>query len=160
MMISMVRSVDIQTKLLCIIALCNLLDDNTVDYMLKEGLVGSVANLSKMSDNDTTHLCATLMNQLTYYVEARKNIAEKVPILQSLFAMTDSDRTETRIMAARTTSNLVLCPEVGHQTLEAGALKSLEAGVDSGDDEAALQCLKAIFLASTVTHLHPHDIRY
>ena len=81
MMISMVRSVDLQTKLLCVIALCNLLDDCTVDYILQEGLVGSVANLSKISDSDTTHLCATLMNQLTYYLPARLNIAEKVPIV-------------------------------------------------------------------------------
>ena len=81
MMISMVRSVDLQTKLLCVIALCNLLDDCTVEYILNEGLVGSVANLSKISDSDTTHLCATLMNQLTYYLPARLNIAEKVPIV-------------------------------------------------------------------------------
>ena len=80
MMISMVRSVDLQTKLLCVIALCNLLDDCTVEYILNEGLVGSVANLSKISDSDTTHLCATLMNQLTYYLPARLNIAEKVSI--------------------------------------------------------------------------------
>ena len=31
-----VRSVDQQTKLLCIIALSNLLDETTVDYMLDE----------------------------------------------------------------------------------------------------------------------------
>ena len=34
--------------------------------------------------------------------------------------MTDASRAETRIMAARTTANLVLCPIVGSQTLEAG----------------------------------------
>jgi hypothetical protein len=76
MMISMVRSVDLQTKLLCIIALCNLLDDNPVAYMLEEGLVASVANLSKMPDTDTTHLSATLMNQLTFYPSARAHIAD------------------------------------------------------------------------------------
>ena len=34
--------------------------------------------------------------------------------------MTDASRAETRIMAARTTANLVLCSVVGSQTLEAG----------------------------------------
>ena len=65
-----------------------------------------------------------------------------------------------RILDVRNVKIIIrkLKTEVGHQTLEAGALKSLEAGVDSGDDEAALQCLKAIFLASTVTY--SHDIRY
>jgi polyhydroxyalkanoate synthesis regulator phasin len=51
MMISMVQSVDMQTKLLCVIALNNLLDENTVDYMISEGIVGSIANLSKLSRN-------------------------------------------------------------------------------------------------------------
>ena len=148
MMISMVRSVDLQTKLLCIIALCNLLDDNTVAYMLEEGLVASVANLSKMPDTDTTHLSATLMNQLTFYPSARAHIAEKSSILAALFNMTEEAKTETRVIAARTTANMVLCPTVGHPTLEAGALRALEAGVVSGDPAAALHCLKAVFHAT------------
>ena len=148
MMISMVRSVDLQTKLLCIIALCNLLDDHTVAYMLEEGLVASVANLSKMPDADTTHLSATLMNQLTFYPSARTNIADKVSTLSALFAMAEEAKTETRVMAARTTANMVLCESVGHAALEAGALRSLEAGVVSGDPTAALHCLKAVLHAS------------
>jgi hypothetical protein len=34
-------------------------------------------------------------------------------VLHALFAMIDADNTSTRIMAARTTSNLVLCEQVG-----------------------------------------------
>ena len=45
--------------------------EDTVKYMLKEGLVFSVANLSKVGDGDITHLCATLMNRLTLYPAAR-----------------------------------------------------------------------------------------
>jgi hypothetical protein len=43
---------------------------------------------------------------------------------------------------------MVLCPTVGHPTLEAGALRALEAGVVSGDPAAALHCLKAVFHAT------------
>jgi hypothetical protein len=149
MMISMVRSVDQQTKLLCIIALSNLLDETTVDYMLDEGLVGSVAQISKMPDPRIIHLCATLLNQLTFYPAARIKMAEKGMVLHALFAMIDAENKGTRILAARTTSNLVLCEQVRRRAIDAGALRALEAGIVSGDADASLHCLKALFSAST-----------
>ena len=39
MMIAMVRSSDITTKTLCVKALCNLLDENTVSHMIQKGTV-------------------------------------------------------------------------------------------------------------------------
>lgn len=151
MMISMVRSVDQQTKLLCIIALSNLLDENTIDYMLDEGLVGSVAQISKMPDTRTIHLCGTLLNRLSFYPAARIKMAEKGMVLHALFAMIDAERNDTRIMAARTTSNLILCMQVRKRTIAAGGLRALEAGIISGDPDASLHCLKALFSAAAET---------
>jgi hypothetical protein len=48
MMISMVRSVDIQTKLLCVHSLSNLLDENTIDSLIEQGIVGALANLCQL----------------------------------------------------------------------------------------------------------------
>ena len=62
--------------------------------------------------------------------------------------MAAAERPETRVVAARTTANLVLCAASSHKTLHAGALPSLEAGIVSGDDFAALHCLKALFEAT------------
>ena len=39
-------------------------------------------------------------------------MAEKGMVLHALFAMIDAENNNTRIMAARTTSNLVLCKQV------------------------------------------------
>ena len=65
-----------------------------------------------MPDMRTIHLCATLLNQLTYYPAARVKMAEKGMVLHSLFVMIDAENKGTQIMAARTTSNLVLCHQV------------------------------------------------
>ena len=65
-----------------------------------------------MPDARTIHLCATLLNQLTYYPAARIKMSEKGMVLHALFAMIDADNKATQIMSARTSSNLVLCKQV------------------------------------------------
>ena len=47
LMIGMDRSGDIHTKYWCVVALCNLLDMTTIDFMIEEGLVTATANLSR-----------------------------------------------------------------------------------------------------------------
>jgi hypothetical protein len=147
MLISMVHSVDKETKLLCVIALGNLLDETTVDSMLTEGLVGSVANLSKIPDPRTIHLCAKLLNHLSYYPSARLKMVEKNVVLNALISTLDSENNDTKVVAARTASNLVLSVAVRKRAIEWGALKALEIGSMLEDSEASLQCVQAIFSA-------------
>ena len=148
MMISMVRSVDMRTKQLCITALSNLLDDSTIQYLLGEGIVGSIANLSKMDNPKTLHLCAILFNQLTFYPEACLKIAERYVPLSTIFSMVHAANVETRIVAARTTCNLLFSKEVRDKAIEAGALGALQAGIESGNEDAASHCLRALFSSS------------
>lgn len=148
MMISLVQSVDMETKLLCVIALNNLLDDATVSYMLDEGIVESVANLSKLPNARISHLCAKLFNRLSAYLEARIKMAEKTVALHALFAMCDSKGDDTVTLCVRTTSNLVLCEKVRSRTIDCGGLRVLEKGVAlANQDAASLQCIQAIFSA-------------
>ena len=60
MMICMVRSVQRQTKLLCVNALCNLLDENTVDALIDEGIVGALANLCSLKNHSITDCLCSL----------------------------------------------------------------------------------------------------
>lgn len=152
LMISMVHSVDKHTKLLCVMALMNLLEDDTVEFMLKEGIVGSVVNLSKIADERIVYLCAQLFNQLSFYDIARVKMSEKTTYMTSLFDMLHADKFETQVLAARTTCNLVLCDVVREKAIAAGAINVLEAGVQLKDDEASLQCLKALFSACSNTN--------
>jgi hypothetical protein len=81
MMIALVHSVDVETKYYCVLALSNLLDHTTVDYMLNESIVLSIANLSRLSDRRITQLCAGILNRLTHFSDARLNMIEKSQVL-------------------------------------------------------------------------------
>lgn len=85
LMICMVHSVDQYTKLLCVQTFLNLLNDDTVEIMVREGIIGAIANLSKIDDDRIVYICALLFNQLTKYESARYKIVEKPSYLLSLF---------------------------------------------------------------------------
>eukprot|EP01038_Epipyxis_sp_PR26KG_P013506 gene13506-18121_t len=89
LMISMVQSVDRLTKLLCVLGLNNLLDETTIQFMLEEGLVGSIANISKIGDPHISNLCAKIFNHLSHYLEAKLKIAERQGALNALFKLTE-----------------------------------------------------------------------
>ena len=146
MMISMVHSVDMQTKLLCVLALSNLLDDDTVGYMLDEGLVGTIANLSRLPDSRTTYLCSQIFSRLSKYMEARLKIVDRNTPMNSLTLMSESGSIETEILAARIAANLVLCEQVRGRAIDHGALKIIEKGTLL-DKDASLQCVQALLYA-------------
>ncbi len=148
MMIALVHSVDVETKYYCVLALSNLLDHTTVDYMLNESIVLSIANLSRLSDRRITQLCAGILNRLTHFPDARLNMIEKTQVLNSLFALCDTNDEETVILCVRTTANLVLDPQTRSKVIEAGGLRVLEKGASLKQEDASLQCIQAIFSAA------------
>jgi len=148
MMIALVHSVDVETKYYCVLALSNLLDHTTVDYMLNESIVLSIANLSRLSDRIITQLCAGILNRLTHFPDARLNMIEKTQVLNSLFALCDANDEETVILCVRTTANLVLDPQTRSKVIEAGGLRVLEKGASLKQEDASLQCIQAIFSAA------------
>lgn len=155
LMISMVHSVDEHTKLLCILAVLNLIDDSTIGYMLEEGIVSAVANLSKIIDIRIKHLCAKIFNRLTLYVEGCKKIVEKKTYLYALYGMLEGDNSDMKTIAALTTCNLVLSPVVQQMAIEAGAIKVLEQGVLLEDEGASLTCIRSLFAAALNSKFTP-----
>jgi len=147
MMISMVRSVDINTKLHCVKAMANLLDDTTVTYLLSEGLLGSVANLCKLPDIHVVSLCARLFNQLTTYEEGRAQFIERPTALSALFALFETEDMHTRIMCARSSCNMVISETSRFSAIEYGALDVIERGAQLPDEGASLHCLVAAYSA-------------
>lgn len=149
MLISMVHSVNKETKLLCVQALDNLLDDNTASFMLEEGLTTSLANLCKIGDYRVSLLCAKMFNQLSRFQEAMYKIVEKTPVTSAIYALAESQNAEMATIACRTTANLVLCGgPVRQKAIANGALRVLETGVTLNDEDTVLQCLVALFLSS------------
>jgi hypothetical protein len=172
MMISLVHSVDRQTKLLCIIALSNLLDANTAQYMINEGIVECTATLAKSTEDDEAvieavpslakashcsmmNVCIQIFNHLTLYPNGCEKIVEKNGCMSALRKAMNSDDQETRILSARTTCNLVVNNGSRNDALKRGALSILEAGTRLNHDEADLHCIKAIFAACIDNHFLP-----
>ncbi len=152
MMISMVHSVDRQTKLLCVMALYNLLDATTVDFMLEEGICKSVANLSKQAHPKILKMCAHMLNYLTRFEQGGIKMTEKAGLAHSAIAvMLQSDDEDTKMAAARTTANLVLSSnkDVAATMIRGGAFDILERGCLLEDPSASKQCVAAIFRSCT-----------
>ena len=150
LMISMVHSVDRQTKLLCVLALCNLLDANTVEFMLEEGISTSVANLAKIGDERILNLCAKIFNYLTRFQSGMEKMAERTSLTYSAISnMIDAENQETKMLGSRTIANLVLCQNktVSKVLIEGGAFEPLIKGCVQDNLSAAFQCIAAIFSA-------------
>jgi hypothetical protein len=155
LMISMVQSVEHLTKLLCVIGLNNLLDYTTIDFMLSEGLINSISNLSKIGINDPTKqggahismLSAKIFNHLTSFTNARNKIVESKAVMSTLFnLLCKSTTVETQVISIRTTCNLVLDPNVRGLAILAGGLLPLERGIEVMDDKyTIMQCLLSLF---------------
>lgn len=145
MMISMVQSVDRLTKLLCVLGLNNLLDETTIEFMIGEGLVGSIANLSKIGDAHISNLCSKIFNHLTKYEAARVKLLERSATINALFKLCDATASETRNVAIRTCCNLVFDKSIRTSVVKAGILSPLEKGLESDDEETSSQCLSALY---------------
>lgn len=151
LMISLVHSVDRHTKVLCVNALYNLLDDTTVDYMVGEGITTSIANLCKLDDEKVVQLCAKMFNYLTKFSNAMTVMMERTSLTCSaidkmLLGGRDAD---TKMIAARTTANLALAEDkvVHDAIIDGGGLDVLSKGaLLDGAKEASMQCIAALFL--------------
>jgi hypothetical protein len=83
-------------------------------------LIGSIANLSKLSDTHISNLSAGIFNQLSRYPEARVKMTERAAALSALLKLADSHERETQIVAVRTCCNLVLDSQIRGAAIKAG----------------------------------------
>lgn len=148
MMIAMVRSVDLDTKLLCVKAMSNLLDMNTMGELIEHGIVRAMSNLCSLEFSPITDSCAQVLNQLSMCHQGRINIVEKHSGMHALFGMFDKCTDKTKILVARTTANLILNEEVRTRAIEHGGLDVLSEGISLDDPEASLQCAMAALSAT------------
>ena len=161
MMISMVRSSDVKTKIFCLTAIANMIVDYTMyEPLLKTGavslIVRAVTTLSEITvasgtsdsripDDRLITLCSQIMNRLSTYDGTKLSIAERTPSLVALFHMYQVGDSETKLLCAHTTSNLILYDLTQQRTLESGALSVLIDGVGLDDHDASLHCMQAVF---------------
>lgn len=172
MMISMVQSVDRLTKLLCVLGLNNLLDETTVDFMVAEGLVGSIANLSKIGDSHISNLCSKIFNHLSKYPVARTKMIERNSTLNAIYKLcqlpqhssssgghnimhsahhshpqsaSSGGSHETQVIAIRTCCNLLFDHSIREAVVKSGILLTLEKTLENPFFDA--EVMNQIFLA-------------
>lgn len=163
MMVCMVRSVSHTTKTLCVRALLNLLEDSTLDYLLKEGVIDAISSLGKLgepgklADPQMIMLCARLFNQLSTYEQARLAFASRASYLKAVFEMFGSPDEETKVVIARSSCNLLYAKktDVLLKAVSAGILDVIGQGALLADSDASQQCLEGIFLLSQKSHFCP-----
>lgn len=152
LMISMVQSVDRLTKVVCVLGLNNLLDETTVDFMLQEGIVVSMANLSKLEDAHISNLCAKVLNQLSKFPQARQKMVERQSSLHSIYKLAESQAIETQIIATRTCCNLLLDDQVRSAVMKSGVLPTLEKGLTVEHKDTVTHCLKSLYSLCSDSH--------
>jgi hypothetical protein len=161
LMISMVRSVNDKTKMQCVVALNNLFEEDTMDFLLNE--VGTVATLCKTPDEDIANLCARMFNQFSLTLKGQTKMIEKANVLPTLFglvvksALTEhgaSLSAETRVISAHTMANLIMSKsgDVRRACFKCEPIfwEALTKGLQINDELASLHCIVAFHEMSTI----------
>jgi len=127
MMIVMVRSVQEVTKHLCAKALLNLMDDSSMSFLLKEGVVQAFAELAASQTNeDTLEICAKALCMFSCFPGGRRKLTERKRTMEGLFALTHSSRIETKNDCCKAVCNLVMFSESCERAGATGALGVLK----------------------------------
>jgi len=127
MMIVMVRSVQEVTKHLCAKALLNLIDDNTMGFMLTEGVVQAFAELSaSQQDEATLDICAKALCMFSCFSDGRRKLTERKRTMEGLFALTNSSAKETKVNCCKAVCNLIIFKESCERAAVNGALGVLK----------------------------------
>ena len=151
MMISLVRSFDLNTKRLCVAALNNLLDDVTLLPLVEEGVVGAIANLCripdpKSPDPEVVAYCSKLFSRISAKDEGKVKIAERQTTMVALFNMIESPDVKTQICIGHTTCNLLMYAPVAATAVDAGAIRVLDQALSSNDVDMSLHAARAAFV--------------
>lgn len=145
LMISMVRSVNNHTKMLCVVAMSNLFEDSTTDFLLNDGLIGAIANLCKVQDDAILHLSAKIFNKFSLSAKGRLKMIEKSNVIVTLFGLVNSEVESTRVLCAHSVCNLVMSESLVRQKcIKFGALAALVHGMQLKNEEASFHCVEAV----------------
>lgn len=125
MMISMVRSVSLETKQICSKALLNLLTPETLPVLLDEGIVAGCTNLSKLTDEQSMRACATLFAVLTGSPLGREGLYRRRSALVAVFDLLRSEDHGTKALVGVAITNLVCSHDSQAAAVAAGAVPAL-----------------------------------
>ena len=142
MMICMVRAVSHLTKQVCAKALLNLLctpavRENWLPALAKEGLVQACSVLSRLSEEETMRVCASIFCTLSAQGPAgRALLVERRSTLLDVFGLMRSRDRTTQVVCGKTACNLLGHVDSQQPAVRAGAVSVLTSLCTLGDPEA------------------------
>ena len=148
MMIGMVRSVQNPTKQVCAKALHNLLSEKSQQRLCEEGLISTMSSFSKLDDEPTMKVCASVFNFLSRSPYGRSKLVEKKAALFGLIGLSRSKDRSTQVTVGKTVCNLLSFQDSQRATVEVGAIEKLEKIATLGDVNSETNCANAFFLIS------------
>ncbi|KAH8091564.1 ubiquitin-protein transferase [Aureococcus anophagefferens] len=152
MMICMVRAVSHLTKQVCAKALLNLLctpavRENWLPALAKEGLVQACSVLSRLSEEETMRVCASIFCTLSAQGPAgRALLVERRSTLLDVFGLMRSRDRTTQVVCGKTACNLLGHVDSQQPAVRAGAVSVLTSLCTLGDPEAEVAAADAYFL--------------
>jgi len=157
MMICMVRSVNVETKRICTKALLNLINENTIQRLVDEGIITACTALSKFrkdpetgeltKDPETQLACSNIYAVLSASKAARKVLLERKGALHALFSLLEASNDHTtQVNCGKAICNLLSFKDSQVATVRKGAVPQLNQLAKLGDAETEVRCADTFFL--------------
>ena len=122
MMIAMVRAVDIITKGFCAKALLNLMNDDTCDEILEQGVLQTFGTFCIQDNEEMMSICAKVFCVASQTELGRKHMLQRKSALKGMFSLIRSSRRSTQLTCASAAINLLLNADSRKEATKYGAL--------------------------------------
>lgn len=147
LMIAIVRAVSLATKERCAYALVNMLNANTLEAMIKSGLVQALSNLSTYESSVITKACSTSYFLLSTHATGRIALCKAAPLHAMLALLSrESGGKEIKETLANTLCVLVTSENSVLAALENGAFGALNRLIENSPDSDVLLKVAKCFL--------------
>jgi hypothetical protein len=108
MIVALVRAITDRTKVVCAQTLMNLLVENTADYMIREGLIWALSELSKLKGYPgVVRAAAVAFAVIVRSTHSRKRLIQEKGAIHSLMKLLRIDDAETRSLCWSTFGRII-----------------------------------------------------
>jgi hypothetical protein len=108
MIVALVRAITDRTKVVCAQTLMNLLVENTADYMIREGLIWALSELSKLKGYPgVVRAAAVAFAVIVSSAHSRKRLIQEKGAIHSLMKLLRIDDAETRSLCWSTFGKII-----------------------------------------------------
>lgn len=135
LMISLVRSVGIDTKCICAKSLVNLIREENMTYLRTSGVVRVFAALAQLPDKNAQSICAKGYMLYSQNEQRVEDVIQKNGAIQSLLSLVKSSSAKTRVIVGLVICNLLTYSIAQKAVIAMGGLSVLKIIATMDHDE-------------------------